>query len=47
MTKSYETPEMVELGAAATLTLGNKGCANDGLDCKLNPTPVLDPAPEA
>ena len=31
--KSYESPEVMELGAADALTLGGKGCSNDGCDC--------------
>jgi len=33
MEKSYETPELMELGAAESLTLGGRGCADDGCDC--------------
>jgi hypothetical protein len=36
--KPYEAPEMVELGPAEVLTLGNVGCAPDGAQCKFNPT---------
>jgi hypothetical protein len=35
MSKRYETPELVELGPAAEMTLGAKGCTDDGQDCKL------------
>jgi hypothetical protein len=34
MSKSYERPEILELGAADALTLGAKGCASDGCDCQ-------------
>jgi len=42
MDKTYQTPEVVELGAAETLTLGNRGCAADGYDCSHNPLPAQD-----
>jgi hypothetical protein len=42
MYKSYEQPEMLELGAADALTLGGKGCDNDGCDCLYPGTPVKD-----
>jgi len=42
MEKSYETPELMELGAAESLTLGGKGCANDGYDCCHNPVPEAE-----
>jgi hypothetical protein len=34
MSKSYERPEILELGAADALTLGSKGCKDDGCDCQ-------------
>jgi hypothetical protein len=32
----YEAPELVELGEAALLTLGNYGCKSDGANCTKN-----------
>lgn len=32
--KTYQTPEVVELGSAAKLTLGGPGCRGDGVCCK-------------
>jgi hypothetical protein len=39
MSKTYEMPELVELGPAAELTLGAKGCTDDGQDCKMDREP--------
>jgi hypothetical protein len=36
MSKSYERAEILELGAADALTLGGKGCRDDGCDCQEN-----------
>lgn len=33
MKELYTTPEMLELGSAAVLTLGAKGCTPDCEDC--------------
>lgn len=30
----YETPELIEIGAAESLTLGSDGCGGDGTDCQ-------------
>ncbi len=32
--KSYEAPELVELGEAEALTLGSSGCGHDATDCE-------------
>ncbi len=34
MQKHYEAPEVLELGAAAELTLGAIGCKTDGCECE-------------
>lgn len=31
--RTYQRPELVELGAASALTLGSVGCTNDGHCC--------------
>jgi hypothetical protein len=30
----YEAPELIEIGAAESLTLGSDGCGGDGTDCQ-------------
>ena len=34
--KPYEMPEILELGPAAALTQGAKGCKSDGTACEKN-----------
>jgi hypothetical protein len=36
VSKTYEHPELVELGPAEVLTLGAHGCTIDGQDCKMD-----------
>jgi hypothetical protein len=38
MKKHYETPEVVELGAAQTLTLGTTGDCPDNCSCNVKPS---------
>jgi len=33
--KTYETPEVIELGKAETLTLGSNFCGHDAVGCEL------------
>jgi hypothetical protein len=45
MSKNYESPEAVELGAAEDLTLGGTGCATDFRSCERtddNQVPTAD-----
>jgi hypothetical protein len=39
VSKTYEHPELVELGPAQELTLGGKGCTIDGQDCDMSREP--------